>query len=100
MDPVLENLSEQQANFCRVFGNSTRVRILWTLENEEMSVGAIADSVGSSIQNISQHLSYMKMHQVVISRRDGQTIYYRVNQDALEKQCSGLFRTAISKVRT
>jgi DNA-binding transcriptional ArsR family regulator len=58
--------------------------------NREMSVGAIAEQVVSSIQNVSQHLSKMKAHKLVRSRRDGQTIYYRINRELLENHCASL----------
>jgi DNA-binding transcriptional ArsR family regulator len=92
MNQQQEHLARQQANYCRVFSNSTRVQILWALEeDDEMSVGAIAGAIGASIQNVSQHLSLMKGCQVLTSRREGQTIYYRIDPDALKQQCAGLF---------
>lgn len=87
-----EHQAEEQAKYCGIFSNSRRVQILWALMDQEMSVGAIAEAVGTSLQNVSQHLSKMRDYDIVSSRRDGQTIYYRINEGVLESQCSGLLR--------
>lgn len=93
-----EHLAEQQADFCRIFSNARRVQILWALMDRELSVGAIAEEVGSSLQNVSQHLSKMKDYNLVSSRRDGQTIYYRIEAEALANRCWGLLRTRYPQV--
>jgi DNA-binding transcriptional ArsR family regulator len=91
-DWLSERLAEEQAKFCKVFSNARRVRILWALVEGELSVGAIAEAVGSSLQNVSQHLGTMKAHNLVTFRREGQTIYYRIEEEALADQCPGLLR--------
>jgi ArsR family transcriptional regulator len=57
------------------------------IENEEKSVGDIAESVGLSISTTSQHLRLLKQHNVVITRRDGQTIYYSLKHPELLQAC-------------
>jgi len=52
---------------------------LWSLSNRELPVSEIADEVGTSLQNISQHLALLKEHGIVTARRDGQMIYYRIS---------------------
>jgi DNA-binding transcriptional ArsR family regulator len=86
------NLAEEQAKYCSVFSNARRVRILWALADKELSVGDIAKAVDSSLQNVSQHLSLMKDHDLVTSRREGQTIYYRIKPGSLENHCLGLLK--------
>lgn len=85
-------LAEEQATVCRAFGNSRRLIILWSIASEELSVHEIAERVGSSLQNVSQHLNLLKKTGIVISRREGQTIYYRIaDQDFLTK-CPAMLR--------
>jgi DNA-binding transcriptional ArsR family regulator len=91
-DRLIKHLAAEQANFCSVFSNPRRVMILWVLTDRELSVGAIAEAVGSSLQNVSQHLSKMKDYNIVSSRRDGQTIYYRIEPGGLSDHCSGLLQ--------
>lgn len=85
-------LAEEQANYCQLFSNARRVQILWALMDRELSVGAIAKAVNSSVQNVSQHLSKMKEYNLVSSRREGRTIYYHVERRAVKKNCLGLHR--------
>lgn len=89
----LQEDARLQAEFCRIFSNSRRVMILWALSKRELSVGEIAEVVGSSLPNVSQHLSLMKDVQLVASRRCGQTIYYRIDLERLKECCSGLLNS-------
>lgn len=77
----------RRANFCSVFSNPFRVLILWSLAEGEMSVTEIACAINSSLQNTSQHLSLMKSQDILSSRRDGQTIYYRIEHDHFKEMC-------------
>ena len=80
-------LAESQADICGVFGNANRVLILWVLDEQEMSVGEIAAAIDCSLQNTSQHLRLMKDKNILVSRREGQTIYYRIKQNELMEGC-------------
>lgn len=68
--------AEEQAEFCRMFSNASRIRILRLLVSTELSVSEIASDIGSSLQNTSQHLRLMKANGFVKSRREGVSIYY------------------------
>jgi DNA-binding transcriptional ArsR family regulator len=87
MDFAVKRLAEEQAELCKLFGNVSRILILWSLSDRELPVGEIADEVGTSLQNISQHLSLLKEHGIVCARRDGQTIYYRIADDERVRDC-------------
>ena len=86
-DERLLALAESQAEICGVFGNPNRVLILWALGEREMSVGQIASAIDCSLQNTSQHLRLMKDKNVLASRREGQTIYYRIEQSEFMEGC-------------
>ncbi|MEW5869757.1 MAG: metalloregulator ArsR/SmtB family transcription factor [Chloroflexota bacterium] len=92
MDDAVIDLAERQAAFCRMVGNSRRLIILWMLSKEELSVNEIADRVGSSLQNVSQHLNLLKKSRIVTSRRDGQTIYYQIVDHEYLRNCPALLR--------
>ena len=87
MKPVLKELAEKQAELCRLFGNASRILIVWSLSGGELPVSVIADEVGTSLQNISQHLALLKEHGVVTARRDAQTIYYRIADNETLRNC-------------
>ena len=87
MNQDAKELAERQAEICKLFGNACRILILWSLSEREMPVGEIAEQVGTSLQNISQHLSLLKEHDIVIARREGQTIYYRIADSNWIREC-------------
>lgn len=68
--------AEEQADYCRMFSNASRIRILRVLVNNELSVTDIATKITTSLQNTSQHLRLMKANGFLKTRRDGRTIYY------------------------
>lgn len=93
MNSKIKSAAKRQAIICSIFGNEYRVLVLWALADGEMSVGEIAETIGSSIQNASQHLRLMKDRGVVTSRRDGHTRYYRIAKSDLIKNCQIMMQT-------
>ncbi|MFP4166014.1 MAG: ArsR/SmtB family transcription factor [Opitutales bacterium] len=71
-------LCEIQADFCGVFTNPERIRIMLVLEDKEMSVSDIAQRLDISMPNLSQHLRLMKDRRCLTSRKEGKNVYYRV----------------------
>ena len=90
MDTSVIEIAEKQAALCRVLGSARRLIILWLISQGELSVNDIAERVGSSVQNISQHLSLLKRSGFVSARRDGQTIYYQLADEEYLRQCPAL----------
>jgi DNA-binding transcriptional ArsR family regulator len=87
MNETSEKLAERQAAICSVFANSRRVLILWTVAESEKSVTEIAEAIGASLQNTSQHLHLMKEIGILSSRREAQTIYYGLAQTEIAANC-------------
>jgi DNA-binding transcriptional ArsR family regulator len=93
MDTTVFELAQRQAALCRVFGNTRRLIILWLLSKEELSVNDVAVRAGSTLQNVSQHLSLLKKAGIVTTRRSGQTIYYQLADNECIKNCPALLRS-------
>ena len=64
------------AEFFKVFGDATRLKILYVLLCSEMCVYDIANLVGMSQSAISHQLRTLKQMDLVKNRRDGKTIFY------------------------
>ena len=73
----LQNLAE----FFRIFGDSTRIRILYVLFEAEMCVCDIAALLGMTQSAISHQLKALKNARLVKSRRDGKTVFYSLADD-------------------
>src|SRR6266567_9601284 len=78
-DPV----HEVKANLFRVLGHPARVRILELLREGERSVGALQAELELDSSGASQHLAALRRIGLVASRRDGTTVYYRVEDDGV-----------------
>ena len=66
------------SDFFKIFGDSTRLRILWALHSAEMCVQGISLAVGMSVSAVSHQLKTLKDAHLVKSRREGKQIYYSI----------------------
>lgn len=71
-----EELLCDLADLFKLFGDTTRMRILFSLFEAEMCVCAIAELLGMTQSAISHQLKVLKDGKLVDCRRDGKTIYY------------------------
>jgi ArsR family transcriptional regulator len=69
------------AELYKIFGDSTRIKILYALFEEERGVGDIADTLGMSMSAISHQLRILKQARLVKSRREGKMVYYSLADD-------------------
>lgn len=80
-----EDLGEEQVAWAvevfRMLADYTRVRILWALIHEELSVGQLATAVGRPAAGVSQHLAKLRMARLVCTRSQGTQVFYRVDND-------------------
>ena len=65
----------------RIFGDSTRIRILYVLFEAEMCVCDIAALLGMTQSAISHQLKALKNARLVKSRREGKTVFYALADD-------------------
>jgi ArsR family transcriptional regulator len=72
---------EIKANLFKVLGHPARVRILELLRSGERSVGALQSELGLDSGGTSQHLAALRRIGLVESRRDGTSVYYRVDDE-------------------
>ena len=73
------------ADLFKVFGDSTRLRIMCTISDEEMPVLAIAEALGMEQSTISHQLRVLRQNKLVRSRREGKQIYYTLDDDHVKK---------------
>lgn len=73
------------AGLLKALANERRLMILCKLvEAGEANVGTLADAVGLSQSALSQHLAKMRDEGIVATRRDAQTIWYRITDKNIE----------------
>ena len=75
-DMPADELLQDLWDLFKIFGDTTRIKIMYALYEDEMCVCAIADLLGMTQSAISHQLKVLKGANLVNSRRDGKEIYY------------------------
>ncbi len=76
---------ELHAEICKVFSHAKRLQIVNTLRHGEMAVSELVENTGMSMANLSQHLAMMKSRRILSTRREGNSIYYRISNPKMLK---------------
>lgn len=72
------------ADFFKIFGDSTRIKILYVLLCSEMCVCDLAQILGMTQSAISHQLRILKQMDLVRNRREGKTIFYSLADDHIK----------------
>ena len=80
-DMPSDELLQDLGDLFKIFGDSTRIKIMYALHEDEMCVCAIAELLGMTQSAISHQLKTLKSANLVASRRDGKTIYYQLSDE-------------------
>jgi DNA-binding transcriptional ArsR family regulator len=83
----MEKIFELHADVCKVFSNAKRLEVLNILRDKEMTASDLIDRIGLSKANLSQHMSILKSKGVVLTRREGVNIYYRISNPKIIQAC-------------
>jgi ArsR family transcriptional regulator, virulence genes transcriptional regulator len=75
------------SDFCSALANEKRLQIIWLLKEREYSVGEMAAELEISTPNTSQHLRVLRNQGVVIEKKVGQQVYYRVANPKFIQGC-------------
>ena len=76
-----EEVTQRLADLFKIFGDGTRMRILFVLLGKELCVYDIADALEMSQSAISHQLRILKQSHLVKSRREGKMICYSLDDD-------------------
>jgi len=97
----MDTLDEMEGSFQKmtkllsIAGNDVRLKILFLLNAEnELCPCDLADVLGMSVPAVSQHIRKMKDASVITARREGQTIYYSLNNDE-----TGILNSAFKSIK-
>ncbi len=89
-DDIIDDVSD----FLKIFGDSTRIRILWALRENEMCVQGISRTVEMSISAVSHQLKTLKDAKLVKGRRVGKQVFYSL----CDEHIGLLLNTAIEHI--
>ncbi|MET3793999.1 ArsR/SmtB family transcription factor [Aquamicrobium terrae] len=82
---------DQASELMKALSNQHRLLILCRLIDGEKSVGQLAEFLGIRDSTVSQHLALLRRDGIISGRRDGQTIWYRIEADIAREVVSVLY---------
>jgi ArsR family transcriptional regulator len=81
---------ERSARAFHALSDPTRLRVLDLLRSGERCVCELTEAAGAAQSRLSFHLGVLKDAGLVLDRRDGRWVYYRLHQDQVERLAAAL----------
>lgn len=73
-----DRIYHYHAEMCKVFSHPKRLELINTLRDGEMSVGELSEKLKIAPANLSQHLAMMRERRILVTRKEGNMVYYRI----------------------
>lgn len=89
----MQSAADQACELLKAMSNRHRLLILCQLVGGEKSVGQLAEFLDIRDSTVSQHLALLRKDRLITGRRDGQTIWYRIDSDAARQVVETLYAT-------
>lgn len=80
-----DDLFNKLAEFFKILGDTTRAKILFALDQNEMCVCNIANVLGMSKSSISHQLGTLRRMNIVKCHKQGKEVYYTIDDDHVQK---------------
>lgn len=75
---------QEMAEFFKIFGDGTRIRVLQTLMEGEKNVGDLAEALEMSQSAVSHQLRVLRQNDLVKYRKDGKVVFYSLDDEHVE----------------
>ncbi len=100
VDEVRQRMPKEEdlydlSDFFKILGDSTRVKIIWALDENEMCVCDIAVLLNMSKSAISHQLKTLRQANLVKFRREGKVVYYSLKDDHVRD----IFETGMEHIK-
>ena len=87
MDRLKVELFRLQADICKTLADPNRLMILHELREGEKSVGQLVSGLHLPQSTVSRHLAVLRERAIVLTRREGTTVYYRLANPKIGEAC-------------
>jgi len=84
----MKSIFKLQADICKIFANDKRLEIMNLLKDREISNQEIMRQTGLSKVSMTQHMNVLKSKGVIISRREGQQLFYSIANPKIIQACN------------
>lgn len=79
-----DNVFRSLADLFKILAHPDRLRILSLISDEEIDVGHICAAIGISQSSASQHLKLLRLNHLVVERREGKRVFYKLDSPLVE----------------
>jgi DNA-binding transcriptional ArsR family regulator len=90
---------ELQAEISKTLANPIRLAILHSLRDGEKTVNDLAELIGVSQSNLSQHLALLRQRGIVKTRKQGVSIFYRIFNPKINQACDMVREVLLDQLR-
>ena len=80
-----QKMLDDMTGVFKIFGDATRMKILWNLFDKELCVSEISEKTEMSQSAISHQLRVLKEARLIRSRRDGKNIFYSLDDEHIKR---------------
>ena len=92
--PEVEDI-DQLAEFYKIMGDTTRLRLLFSLENGELCASDLANVASMSRSAVSHQLKALRQAKLIKSRKEGKTVFYSLDDEHIHS----ILRVAMEHVK-
>ena len=92
----MDEITILQAEVLKTLASPRRLEILHALARGPLEVGRLAEAIGASQPNVSQHLAVLRSSGIVEAERDGREVRYRLSDSDVMVAC-GLMRSVLER---
>lgn len=85
--PYPKEVYQKNAELYKVMANAKRLEILNTIRDQEVTVNELTKVLGTRKSNTSQHLAYLRLVGLVITRRQGKNVFYKIADPMIVEPC-------------
>ena len=83
----MKQIYELHADVCKTLANPKRIEIINLLRTGEKAVSCLLEATGLLKANLSQHLSIMRQKGIILTRKEGVSVFYRIANPKIVKAC-------------
>ncbi len=98
--PLPDDLVELIARRFRVLADPTRIKLLDLLRQRQASVQELTETIGSTQQNVSKHLSVLLQARIVVRRKRGNYAYYSIADEGVFALCEDVCGSLAEQVES
>ncbi|HJX13705.1 MAG TPA: metalloregulator ArsR/SmtB family transcription factor [Dehalococcoidales bacterium] len=91
-------LYKLKAELCKTFSDPTRLMIIHELRGGEKTVGDLVAALESPQAVISRHLAVLRGKGIVVARREGVNMYYRLTSNRIVDACDIVHEVLLEQV--